>query len=92
MSSDQQLLTDRAVKQTLIRMDDISRNLFDLQPLNGKTFNRPPEQSAKMVAQWNQMEKDNRKYMVQLLDEGQDDYYDLQDYNDTDDSVTDDSD
>ena len=67
MSSRQQKLLDKTVKYTLTRMDDIRKEAHGLQPLNGTTHNRPPEQSIQMVQQWRQMEEDKSKLRAQQL-------------------------
>jgi hypothetical protein len=46
---DQQRQLDTTMKRTLVKMDDIRKNKYDLPPMNGTTHNRPPEQSIQMA-------------------------------------------
>ena len=48
-------------------MDDIRKEAHGLQPLNGTTHNRPPEQSIQMVEQWRQMAEDRSNLRAQQL-------------------------
>jgi hypothetical protein len=54
---DQQTALDTAVKITLVKMDDIRQKKHNLQPMNGRTHNRPPEQSTQMIEQWREMKE-----------------------------------
>jgi hypothetical protein len=51
---DQQMELDLAVKLTLTRMDDIRQKTYNLQPLNGRINNQPPERSIQLTEQWRQ--------------------------------------
>jgi hypothetical protein len=52
---EQQRQLDKAVKETLVKMDDVRQDTHGLQPMNGRTHNRPPEQSTRMTEQWREM-------------------------------------
>jgi hypothetical protein len=52
---DQQRQLDKAVKSMLVKMDDIRQCTHELQPMNGRRHNRPPEQSTQMTEQWREM-------------------------------------
>ena len=52
---DQQRQLDRAVKSTLVKMDDVRQDTHGLQTMNGRRHNRPPEQSTRMTEQWREM-------------------------------------
>jgi hypothetical protein len=75
----QQLHLDSAVKQTLVKMDDIRKDTYELQPMNGNINNRPPEQSILLAHQWREMtdEIDQRRAQ-EREDDGDDDLSDLE--------------
>ena len=78
MSLQEQKLLDRAVKHTLAQMDDIRKTAHNLQPLNGTTHNRPPEQSIQMVEQWRQMADERANLRAQqLLSDSDDEHTDF---------------
>ena len=90
---DQQMQLDTAVKLTLVRMDDIRQHTYDLQPMNGRIHNRPPEQSIQMIDQWREMEEQNAIISGQELDSDSDSYssedeYETSDEEDEDKSET----
>ncbi len=55
LDMDQQKRLDTTMKSTLVKMDDVRQDTHGLQPMNGRTHNRPPEQSTRMTEQWREM-------------------------------------
>jgi hypothetical protein len=43
MTMEHQIPLDSAIKKMLKEMDALRINLYELQPLTGRTYNRPPE-------------------------------------------------
>jgi hypothetical protein len=65
---DQQRQLDTTVKLALVKMDDIRKNEYNLQPMNGVIHNRPPEQSIQMAEQWREMQAENKELRRQEMD------------------------
>ena len=55
MDQNQRVQLDTAVKQALVEMDDLRKDVHNLQPMNGTKYNRQPEQSAQMTQRWREM-------------------------------------
>ena len=67
LDPDQQLQLDTAVKVTLVKMDDIRKDTYDLQPMNGRTNNRPAEQSIRLADQWRKMTEQRETLRAQEM-------------------------
>jgi hypothetical protein len=67
LDMNQQKLLDKTVKHTLVKMDDVRKLAHDLQPMNGTTHNRPPEQSIQLTEQWRQMADQRSDLRAQQL-------------------------
>ena len=73
----QQRQLDSAVKNMLSDMNTIRMEEYQLQSLTGKTYSRPPEETAQMAELWQEMEqeREQRRYQEQQTDEeGEDEY------------------
>jgi hypothetical protein len=57
-TEEQQKQLDSAVKHMLSDMDTIRMEQYQLQSLVGKTYNRPPEETAQMAELWQKMEQE----------------------------------
>ena len=75
MDIQQQTQLDTAVKKALVRMDNIRMVEFGLQPMNGRTHNRPPEQSIQLTEQWREMTEEWAELRAQQLISGSDDEF-----------------
>ena len=73
MTMEQQIPLDSATKKMLKEMDALRTNLYGLQPLTGRTYNRPPEQTAQMLQQWQQMEDERIQHLGERQMDGIDD-------------------
>jgi hypothetical protein len=67
LDMDQQRHLDTTMKRTLVQMDDIRQNRYDLPPMNGTTHNRPPEQSIQMAELWREMKDDDKELRRQAM-------------------------
>jgi hypothetical protein len=67
LDSDQQRELDTTMKTTLVKMDDIRKTEYDLQPMNGEIHNRPPEQSAQMIEEWREMQEERNELRRQEM-------------------------
>ena len=65
---------DPAVKNFLKGADRIRKEEYDMQPLTGTVYNRPPEHTAQMLQEWKQMEEENERRAAQEHMDGEDDY------------------
>ena len=72
LDTDQQKQLDTTMKITLVKMDDIRKNKYKLQPMNGTTHNRPPEQSIQMAEQWREMQEEDEEMRRQEMNSGTD--------------------
>jgi hypothetical protein len=64
---DQQKQLDTTMKCTLVKMDDIRKNKYNLPPMNGVTHNRPPEQSIQMAELWRENVEDDKELRRQAM-------------------------
>ena len=72
LDSDQQRQLDTTMKTTLVQMDDIRKNKYKLQPMNGTTHNRPPEQAIQMAEQWRQVQEEDDEIRGQEMNSSTD--------------------
>ena len=56
LTLEQQKLLDRAVKHTLVDMDDLRRRVYGMQPLAGTKYTKPPQRTAQLLEQWRRMD------------------------------------
>jgi hypothetical protein len=63
----QQRQLDSAVKNMLSDMSTIRMEQHQLQSLTGKTYNRPPEETAQMAELWQEMEQEREQRRGQGL-------------------------
>jgi hypothetical protein len=63
----QQRQLDSAVKNMLSDMNTIRMEQHQLQSLTGKTYNRPPEETAQMAELWQEMEREREQRRGQEL-------------------------
>jgi hypothetical protein len=68
LDMDQQKRLDTTMKSTLVKMDDIRKNRYNLQPMNGVLHNRPPEQSIQMAELWRGMQDEDKELRRQEMD------------------------
>jgi hypothetical protein len=73
MTMEQQISLDSAIKTMLKEMDALRANLYELQPLTGRTYNRPPEHAVQMLQQCQQMEDERIQYLGEKQMDGIDD-------------------
>jgi hypothetical protein len=89
----QQRQLDSAVKNMLSDMNTIRTEQHQLQPLTGKTYSRPPEETAQMAELWQEMEleREQRRDQEQRTDEEEEDKYESgQEQDEEEDSVPED--
>jgi hypothetical protein len=84
LDADQQRRLDTTVKVALVKMDDIRQNKYNLQPMNGRMHNRPPEQSIQMAEQWREMEEESEELRRQEMNSDTDSDTDNDTDSDTD--------
>ncbi len=65
LDRNQKIATDLAVKEAFQQMDDIRIQEYNLQPLNGKLYSRPPEGTLEQAAAWNRDEEERQERIRQ---------------------------
>jgi hypothetical protein len=65
LSRTQQKRIDSAMKKFLQDLDDYRTNDLDLNPMCGRTYTRPPEESMQQAAQWDRMWREDMRRTAQ---------------------------
>jgi hypothetical protein len=65
LSRTQQKRLDLAMKKFLQDLDDYRTNDLDLNPMCGRTYTRPPEESMQQAAQWDRMWREDMRRTAQ---------------------------
>ena len=79
LSMKQQKLLDRAVKHTLVNMDDLRRRVYGMQPLAGTKYTKPPQRTAQLLEQWRRMDDGMKTLRTQQMGSDEDSETDSED-------------
>jgi hypothetical protein len=72
LTLEQQMRMDSSVKRMLKAANTLRTTDFDLQPLTGKLYTRPPEHTAQLLHQWQTMEDERLRDLREEQMDGSD--------------------